>query len=143
MGRALGSLPVVLDGVIIALGAGGGADRRRLDRRDAARSDSAVRRLASQVPATFLAFDVLWLDGHATTALPYDERRQLLDGIRLHGDRWDTPSHHVGAGEAMLAVAAAQGLPGIVAKRLDRPYQGGQSPDWVRVASEGAPPTAE
>lgn len=39
--------------------------------------------LAGAVPITFVAFDVLYLDSEATTALPYRERRSLLEGLDL------------------------------------------------------------
>ena len=42
-------------------------------------SDSAVRRRMEDIPAAYMIFDVLFLDGHSTTSLPYTERRKLLD----------------------------------------------------------------
>ena len=48
--------------------------------------------------------------------------------------RWQTPAHHVGDGAAMLEASRAQGLEGIIAKRLDCPYTPGRrSPGWVKV----------
>jgi len=40
----------------------------------------------------------------------------------------------VGDGAALLAAARAQGLPGVVAKRLDSPYEPGRtSRHWIVV----------
>jgi len=36
-------------------------------------------------------------------------------------------------------VKSAKGLEGIVAKRRDRPYGSGRSPDWIKVKSPDAP----
>src|SRR5262249_28766366 len=78
--------------------------------------------------------DLLWLDGHPLTGLPYSERRERLTELGLNGARWKTPAHHVGDGAAMLAASRANGLEGIVAKRLDSIYTPGRrSSAWVKV----------
>jgi bifunctional non-homologous end joining protein LigD len=127
IGGALGTTEVILDGVVTA------PDRETLDRRLTA-SDmkvSVVRRLSRTHPARLMLFDVLWLEGHSTTELPYRERRQLLAELALDDPAWSVPSYHVGDGAALLGAAHAQGLPGVVAKRLDSPHRSGQvSPDW-------------
>lgn len=127
MGRALGSLEVVLDGEIVALGEDGQPDRERLGRRLAgARPETA--------PVTYMAYDLLYLDGHTVMHQPYADRRRALERLELHGFHWQTPSHHRGDGAALLEVAAGKGLPGVVAKRLDSTYQPGvHSPDWIEV----------
>jgi bifunctional non-homologous end joining protein LigD len=132
IGAALGTLEVVVDGVITA------GDAAALDRRRHATSASATRRLAERHPAVLMVFDLLWLEGHATTGLAYAERRRLLGelGDAMGGAAWSVPSYHVGDGAALLSTASAQGLPGIVAKRLDGIYLAGQrSPDWRIVAA--------
>jgi bifunctional non-homologous end joining protein LigD len=139
LGRALGSHEVILDGELVALGEGGRPDRDRLARRLAGtegESDSARRRLAEDLPVTYMAYDVLYADGHAIVARPYTERRALLDGLDLNGFHWQSPAYHVGDGAALLEVARRQGLSGVVAKKLDSPYRPGeQSPDWIAVRS--------
>jgi bifunctional non-homologous end joining protein LigD len=138
MGRALGVTEVVLDGVLVATGPDGRPDRERMARRLALKSDSGARRLAASVPVTFMVFDVLWLDGHATTDLAYEERRQRLDDLHLDGPAWKVPATHPGAGAALVEAARAQGLSGVVGKRLDSPYRGGEaSPDWIEVRIDG------
>lgn len=134
-GRAIGALPVALDVVAVTLGTDGRPDSVRLARRRDAKSASATRRLARQVPATVLPVDVLWLDGHSTADLSYRERRRLLADLALEGPRWRTPPSHEGAGDAVAAAAAQQGLPGVIAKHLDSPYVAGRSELWRRVAS--------
>jgi bifunctional non-homologous end joining protein LigD len=97
-------------------------------------SESQVRRLAQSDPVVYIVFDLLYLDGRSLMALPYEERRARLRELDLNGRTWQTPAHHVGDGEALLAASRAQGLEGIVAKRLDCPYIAGKrSPGWVKV----------
>ena len=60
-------------------------------------------------------------------------RIEVLRGIRLseHLDGTD--------GETVFQHACRMGLEGIVAKRRDRPYRSGRSPDWVKVKNPDAP----
>jgi bifunctional non-homologous end joining protein LigD len=135
LGAALGSTQVVLDGEIVALDedtgrVSFGALQRRMHVQDAAR----VRRLAEQVPVTYVVFDVLHLDGHDTVGLPYTQRRELLDGLALRGAHWTTPPYFTGQGADVLAASQEQGLEGVVAKRLDSGYEPGRrSRSWLKI----------
>jgi bifunctional non-homologous end joining protein LigD len=40
------------------------------------------------VPLTYVIFDVLALDGAETTHLPYRERRQFLENVKLGSGPW-------------------------------------------------------
>jgi bifunctional non-homologous end joining protein LigD len=139
LGLALGTVEVVLDGELIVMGADGRPDAARLERRLAARgarSDSAVRRLARTDGAVYLIVDVLWLEGRSLRDLPFAERRRLLDSLSLAGPVWQVPASHVGEGPALLAAAGAQGLPGVVAKRLGSAYVAGPAPgEWILIPS--------
>lgn len=133
LGRALGAVETVLDCVIVAVDREGRPvpDHEPIDRRLAADSDSVRRRLAEERPAAAIALDMLWLEGHPTTSLPYEDRRTLLMELELQGPAWQAPRHHIGEGQRLLAAAHAQGLPGLVAKRRDSAYEpGGVTEDW-------------
>src|SRR4051795_3225448 len=66
--------------------------------------------------------------------LPYEERRARLAGLDRSGPRWRVSDYVPGTGPAMARATAEQGLEGIVAKRLDAPYEPGRrSPCWVKV----------
>src|SRR5207247_7154892 len=85
-------------------------------------------------PVTDVIFDLLWLDGHSLMELAYEERRARLAELDLHGERWQAPDHVVGHGAEVLAASEAQGLEGVVAKRLDCPYEPGRrSAAWLKV----------
>jgi bifunctional non-homologous end joining protein LigD len=94
-----------------------------------------ARRLAQRRPVSYLLYDLLHLDGSATVALPYQERRDLLEGLDIAGDHWLVPPWFPD-GDAALQAALEQGLPGVVAKRLASPYQPGRrSHDWLTVTA--------
>jgi len=138
LGRALGATPAILDGEIVALDPDTGRPSfERLQRRMHVQSESAIRRLRRDVPVVYTIFDLLWLDGHSTMSLPYQERRRLLEELKLAGPAWHTPAYHPGEGSALLDATRAQGLEGVVAKRLDSPYEpGARSRCWLKVKNQ-------
>ncbi len=127
LGRAVGAVMVAMEGELVVTGADGRPDPVAPARRLAAR-DTALRRLAGRNPAAFFADDVVWLEGHDTTGLPFRQRRLLLERIELSGPAWHTSPTSPGEGAALLAAARDQGLAGVVARRLD----GGYGPDALR-----------
>ena len=130
----LGSRAAVLDGEIVSFDEAGRPSFQRLQRRMHVANERQVARLAREAPVTYVVFDLLWLEGRMLCEMPYEERRALLADLGLAGERWQVPGHHVGDGEALLALSRAQGLEGIVAKRLDCPYTPGRrSSGWIKV----------
>ena len=83
LGRALGARRIVLDGEVVAFDEEGRPSFERLQSRMHLASDSAVRRRMRDIPATYVIFDLLYLDGHSAMRLPYEERRELLEALEL------------------------------------------------------------
>jgi bifunctional non-homologous end joining protein LigD len=124
---------VLLDGeLIVADPSSGRPDFSRVSRRLGCAPLRAAQ-LARTEPATFVAFDLLWLDGRPMLDEVYAERRAALDGLGLVGDRWVTsPSYFSGAG--LWQATAAQQLEGVVAKRwTSRYYPGRRSRAWIKA----------
>jgi bifunctional non-homologous end joining protein LigD len=133
VGEQLGSTEALLDGEVVAL-TGGRPSFAALQRRMHVADAAQARRLAAQQPVTYLVFDLLHLDGRSCLDLPYQRRRRLLDELALRGRHWQTPRCYAGGGAEVLAASREQGLEGVVAKRLDAPYQPGRrSRDWIKV----------
>jgi bifunctional non-homologous end joining protein LigD len=129
---AVGNRRVVLDGELVAH-RGTPSSFYRLSGRMAARRPVAVDAARARTPVTFVAFDVLWLDGDVT-ALAYRDRRHRLETLELQGPAWCTVSSFPGAGPELFAACHALGLEGLVAKRLDSPYEPGvRSKAWVKA----------
>ncbi len=129
VGRVLGSTEVALDGVLTAPDGGDERLRRRFD----AGSDSTRRKLARDQPVVFVAFDVLWLDGHSPAERSWTDRREVLDDLALDGAAWTTPSVYTGDPAPMLAAAATSGVTELVAKRVAAPYDPGLDPSPWRL----------
>src|SRR5204863_5544994 len=90
---------------------------------------SRVRMLAEQSPASYVAFDLLALDDEDLRAIPQGERRHRLEAA-LAGI--EAPIHLTPATRDRSLAAdwfdrfEGAGLDGVVAKRLDAPYQAGK-----------------
>ncbi|MET7301008.1 non-homologous end-joining DNA ligase [Embleya sp. NPDC005575] len=131
----LGTRSAVLDGEVVALDEHGHSNFQRLQSRmGLADHPGEAARMRDRVPVRLLLFDVLFLAGRSLIRHPYADRRRVLDGLDLRGPHWSTPAALVGHGEAALAATRAEGLEGLVCKRLDSVYTPGErSPNWVKI----------
>ena len=124
---------LLVDGEIIALNDRGLPDFRTLQERMHVRKATTAARLADAVPAIYMVFDLLRLDGRDLTRLPLEERRAALAELGLDGS-WQVPASYDDG--AMLHDATfEQGLEGIVSKRRTSTYRPGErSPHWQKFA---------
>jgi bifunctional non-homologous end joining protein LigD len=126
---------VLLDGEIVAF-TDGRPDFEALQPRMHVSSPEAALRLSRLIPVAYLAFDVLHLDGHPLIARPYSERRKILTTTIIPNVPGRlSPPHFPGPDlDAVRAASVANGLEGVVAKRLDSPYEPGvRSGSWLKL----------
>jgi bifunctional non-homologous end joining protein LigD len=129
----LGGHEAILDGEMVAFD-GDRSDFARLQQRMHLTSRADAIRRSTDVPACFVVFDLLELDGQDTTGVPYLDRRRLLADLVEPASGWQVPPHRLGDGAALLEAATARGLEGLVAKRTASPYLPGQrSPTWRKI----------
>lgn len=123
---------VVLDGELVAHD-GNPRSFYRLSGRMAARRPAVVAAARARTPASFVAFDVLYLEGDLT-GRAYRERRRVLEALELAGPAWCTVPTFPGAGAEVFAACTELGLEGLMAKRLDSRYEPGvRSKAWVKA----------
>ena len=85
------------------------------------------------VAVFYYVFDVLYLAGHDTTALPLRARKALLRrALAFHGPVRLTP-HRNRDGETLFREACRKGWEGLIAKRAAAPYTHGRSRDWLKL----------
>ncbi|MFT4867230.1 MAG: bifunctional non-homologous end joining protein LigD [Ilumatobacter sp.] len=90
--------------------------------------------VGSDREAVLHIFDVLSVNETDTIDLSYLNRRNLLDSLIEPSPNWLVPANQIGDGDALLAATAAQGLEGVIAKRVDSMYRPGtRSKDWIKV----------
>jgi ATP-dependent DNA ligase len=92
-------------------------------------AESRIRKLAVEIPARFVAFDLLRLDGDATAELPLADRRARLErffrGRKLPGLLLSPAT--VDRSQAVAWLERSGGaLDGVIAKRLGDPYRSGE-----------------
>lgn len=85
-------------------------------------------------PVVLMIFDLLHLGDESLLGLPYVERRARLEALKLEAEHWRTPSYSIGGGAKLQADSRRLGLEGVVAKRLDSPYEPGQRTGaWIKI----------
>lgn len=132
---ALAALPpgTVVDGEVVVV-ADGRLDFDSLQLR-VHPAESRITRLAGEIPASLIAFDVLAHGGEDLRDAPFRQRRQRLEAVLASLDPpWHlTPSTtDVDTAGRWFTELEAAGCDGIVAKRLDGAYLSGER-DMVKV----------
>jgi bifunctional non-homologous end joining protein LigD len=140
LSRQIGAHDAVLDGELVVFDDEGRPDRERLARREKPGSESAVRRRAQENPATYVIFDLLFLDGEDLTDVPYKRRRELLAELELEGEAWRVPANATSKIKDLLAASAGQGVNGLVVKKQSSLYAPGRrTGEWLHVRPDGEP----
>ncbi len=127
------AIDAIVDGEIVAF-ENGVPSFEKLQSRIHVRDPRDIERLTKQIPVAIVLFDIVFLDGRDLTALPYTERREILEATVV-------PTQHVqvspaigGTGTQLFEAARAQALEGIVAKRCDSRYEiGKRSKAWLKI----------
>jgi bifunctional non-homologous end joining protein LigD len=134
LSRQLGSRDAVLDGELVVFDESGKPSFERLQQRIHNTDANVVRRRMKTHPVVYVVFDLLYLDGEDLMGEPYTRRRELLSGLGLDGESWQTPRHSVGHAKELLAASREQGLEGMMLKRLDSTYAPGKRTGaWLKV----------
>jgi ATP-dependent DNA ligase len=95
-------------------------------------AESRVRRLAGEIPAQFVAFDLLLWDGEEVWRRPLEERRAELER-RGAGFQLSPVSRDHDEAQEWLHGLEAAGLDGVIGKRLGLPYLSGSREGVVKV----------
>jgi DNA ligase-1 len=104
----------------------------------ARRRKEGIEEFATRVPMRAFVFDVMFRDGSDLTSLPYERRFELVQELLQESDTlltaplMKTDSTDVLTRELLDNISS--GLEGVVAKRLDSPYQAGaRNFNWVKL----------
>lgn len=97
-----------------------------------------IESMMADLPLKLFAFDLLYVDGEDYTSRPYIERKERLKSLILPGNVIMIADFIVTDNPKELNVffenAIGSGLEGIVAKRLDAPYQAGaRNFNWIKL----------
>lgn len=95
-------------------------------------AESRVRKLSAEIPATFVAFDLLLWKGKPVHEKPIEKRRAELEKVAA-GIALSPVAADVEQGRDWLQTLQAAGFDGVVAKRLGLPYLPGSRDGVVKV----------
>jgi ATP-dependent DNA ligase len=95
-------------------------------------AESRVRKLAAEIPATFVAFDLLLWKGKPVHERPIEKRRTELERVAA-GLALSPVADDVTQGREWLQTLQAAGFDGVIAKRLGLPYLPGSRDGVVKV----------
>jgi len=124
----------VLDGEIVALGAGNRPDFGRLQGRMHLRKPADVEKAVRDIPVHFMVFDALEIAGESLVAEDYGTRRARLVETVAAGEWVQVPPAFDGDLASALASSSALGLEGVMAKKLDGRYSPGlRSRTWLKL----------
>jgi len=95
-------------------------------------AESRIRRLSGEIPAQFVAFDVLLWKGKPVHELPLEKRRRELEKL-AKSFRISPATRDPDVAEGWLDGLEAAGLDGVIAKRLGVPYLPGSREGVAKV----------
>jgi ATP-dependent DNA ligase len=95
-------------------------------------AESRVRKLSGEIPATFVAFDLLLWKGKKLWEQPIEQRRAELERLG-EGFSLSPVSDDPAVGADWLQTLQAAGFDGVIAKRLGLPYLPGSRDGVVKV----------
>jgi ATP-dependent DNA ligase len=95
-------------------------------------AESRVRKLSAEIPAEFVAFDLLLWKGKPVHEQPLEKRRRELER-RASGFRLSPISSDADVAQEWLNRLEAAGLDGVICKRLGLPYLPGSRDGVVKV----------
>ena len=123
----------ILDGEVVVM-EDGRPSFQALQQREHLVDDVRIARLAKEIPATYVAFDVLWVDGEDLTGLPLMERKARLTAIFEETPTAVLSDYFEGEGTAFYRICMERGLEGIMAKAKTSKYVlGKRSKYWKKI----------
>ncbi len=129
----VGGRKTILDGEIVVM-VGGKPSFPALQDREHASTDFNVRLRAKEFPATYVVFDVLYVDGRDVTSLPLMERKAVLRDLVRTTAAVTLSDYIEREGRAYYAAILERGLEGVIAKRKRSRYAiGRRTRDWLKI----------
>jgi bifunctional non-homologous end joining protein LigD len=126
----------IVDGELVVLDPDGRPSFERLQQRINVNREVDVRRVAAEHSVTYVAFDLLQLEGRDLLATELRIRKKTLRDTIVDSPHILFAEHVERDGVALFEEARKSGIEGIVGKRADSPYRPGmRTSDWVKIKS--------
>ncbi len=123
----------ILDGELVVLQEGR-SNFPRLQQREQVVDPIKIEVLSRTLPATYVAFDILFLNDKNVVSLPLTVRKELLSGVLGNTPLVIESSFIQEHGAVFFREAVSRGLEGVMAKTLTGPYLiGRRSRFWLKI----------
>lgn len=123
----------ILDGEVVIMWEGR-PSFEKLQQREHLTDPLRIERIARDLPATYVAFDILYVDGEDLRKKPLLERKRILADVLEETESAVVTDYVDTEGEAFFRVCRERGLEGIIAKRKDSRYLvGKRSRTWRKI----------
>lgn len=123
----------ILDGELVVLSEGK-PDFNKLQQREHSLDPLKVELLSKKMPTTYIAFDVLFLDGKRYTGAPLRERKEALTKILRESPHLVESQYVEKQGISFFSEVTKEGLEGVMAKSMYSPYViGKRSRYWLKI----------
>ncbi len=127
------ALDAIVDGEVVAFEKGR-PSFEKLQSRINLQNEQQIALAMKSIPVSYIAFDVLYLDGRSLVTEPLERRREVLEELVVPNAKVQISQAVTGEGIALSDAARAQNLEGIVAKKLGSPYRvGKRSKEWLKI----------
>lgn len=123
---------LVLDGEMVVK-VDGRPDFKATSQRDRCSEPAKIAARSRTMPATFIAFDLLYKDGVDLRNEQYGHRRNALVAALAGTSGVVEPNVGSMDGHKMMALVREHHLEGVIAKRLDSRYKAGKGSDWLKI----------
>lgn len=126
-------LDAVIDGEIVAF-ENGRPSFEKLQSRINLQNEHEIKRAMKAIPVTYIAFDLLYLDGRQVFGEKIQHRKELLEKLVVPNQHIQVSAIVPESGVALYEAAEESGLEGVVAKKLGSPYRPGKrTREWLKI----------
>lgn len=123
----------ILDGELIVT-KNGVPDFFEIQRRSLMSDPFKIQLAGKKYPASFIAYDILYLDGKLITDLTLLERKKMLADIVVESDKIAVSRYIENKGITLYELAKQQNLEGIVAKEKNsKYYMDSRTKNWIKI----------
>ena len=127
---------LVLDGEIIALNEQGRPSFQHLQQRLGLTKGADIRSAETKTPIFYYVFDIMHCNGKGLEDVTLDQRRAVLTEEIIPSQNIRLIEQFDSDGQVAYEACVANGLEGVVAKRIDSLYESGRrSKSWLKIKS--------
>lgn len=123
----------ILDGEICILSEKGHPRFQKILSAFRLQDTSRINKRRENEPATYIVWDLLYLDGRDRRFDPLEKRRTLLSEVVTESPHLLISKAISSQGKALFTAAKEEGLEGIVAKKKKTPYLSSANQYWLKI----------